>query len=145
MQRTNNKLVVLLLVLALVGFIDSAYLTAEHYLGFGLTCSIVKGCEQVTTSQYSQYFGIPVALFGALYYFVLFLMLVVYKDNKQAGTWNYLKILVSLGFLMTLWLVYLQFFVISAICLYCMVSALTTTLLFVLVHSAKNPSDTEAV
>jgi uncharacterized membrane protein len=44
--------------LGFVGFLDAVYLTAKHYTGFEITCSLVHGCEQVLTSQFATVFGI---------------------------------------------------------------------------------------
>ena len=41
---------------ALIGFIDASFLTIEHYRGVVPPCSIISGCEKVTTSEYSEVF-----------------------------------------------------------------------------------------
>ena len=64
----------------------------------------VGGCEKVLTSEYSVLWGIPVALIGALYLFK--------KENFYLVL---LTAIVSFGFILTLGLVYLQLFIISAI------------------------------
>lgn len=116
--------------IAFLGFLDAGYLTAHHYLGTPLLCSIVQGCETVTTSQYSAILGIPVALMGAFYYLAILLLVVWYFDRGRVGALRFVGRITVLGFLFSVWLVFAQLVLIREICLYCMVSALTSTLLF---------------
>ncbi len=120
------------IILSFIGFLDAAYLTAVHYLGITPNCTILEGCETVTTSKYATVFGVPIALFGAMYYLSVFLLSVIYFDNKNEKVLLLAAYLTPLGFLASLVLIYLQLFVIYAICLYCIVSAATSTLLFIL-------------
>ena len=118
------------LLLSLVGFVDAAYLTIEHFRGDGLVCGPFWDCDVVTTSKYSEIGGIPLALSGALYYLVIFLLTVAYFDTKKDRLLLIIAPLTVFGFLASLFLVYLQVFVIHALCFYCMISALTSTGLF---------------
>ena len=119
-------------LVSFVGFLDATYLTAQHYLGFELNCSVFNGCDIVTTSEYSVVAGVPVALLGALYYFVLFIGMFVYFDLQDKRVLRILMLLTVFGFFTSLWFLYLQIFVIKALCLYCIVSATTSTALFIL-------------
>lgn len=136
----SNRLLFFFPILGAAGFADATYLAAKHFLGTPLPCSILKGCEQVTTSQYSLFFGIPVALLGSLYYLTILILAVIYFDTKKPTVLKLLAYLTPLGFLASLIFVYLQIFIIKAICLYCMVSATTSTLLFIIgmVYLLKN-------
>ena len=132
------------LIVSFVGFWDALYLTVLHYQGIPPTCSIFQGCQQVAASPYAVIWGVPVALLGVLYYLTVFLLILIHllvSEGSSAGRWvrwvrSRLIIWVSrltvIGFLFSLWLVYLQLFVIKSICLYCMISAATSTVLFVL-------------
>ena len=130
MQKlTPSKIfVITLLLISVVGFSDAAYLTAKHYLDDPVTCSILEGCETVTTSIYSTIFNIPIALFGMFYYLFVSILLFLYMEGV-----NVLKLLVlstTGAFFTTLYLIYLQAFVLDAFCLYCIISALSSTALF---------------
>lgn len=115
-----------------IGFLDAAYLTVEHYFGVPLYCAILSGCEEVAASEYSAIWNIPVALLGAIYYSLLFFLAVVYLDTKRDSIIRFAAYLTPLGFLASVWFVYLQLFVIKALCLYCIISATTSTILFIL-------------
>lgn len=132
--ETNNtvaKLPLAAAVVSLIGLVDSIYLTIHHYTGEKVPCSVVEGCEQVLTSSYAEIFGIPLALFGAAAYFLAFsLAILAAFGNRQM--WRFFGIQVSLMLVFSLWLVYLQAFVIEAFCQFCLLSAATTLTLFLI-------------
>ena len=115
-----------------IGFLDATYLTIQHFRGAGLECAVLKDCDVVTTSQYAIIGGIPLALLGSVYYLSIFLLTFAYLDSKHNWLLPTIGKLTILGFLASLILVYLQIFVIHALCLYCLISACTSTCLFVL-------------
>lgn len=124
-------IVALLLAASLIGFIDAAYLTAKHYLGAPPPCGRFGGCETVTTSEYATIAGVPLALLGAVYYLAVFLSVIAYLDTRRPGILRMTAGFTAVGFLASLWFVYLQLFVIKAICPYCMLSAFASTVLFI--------------
>jgi uncharacterized membrane protein len=74
--------------------------------------------------------GVPVALAGALYYLVLLLLAV---SAMEEGTQRLLRraaLLTPLGFLASLWFVFVQAVLLRAFCLYCLFSAAISTTLF---------------
>ena len=125
------KLPLVAAVVALIGLVDSVYLTVKHYAGAKVPCSVISGCETVLTSEYAEIFGIPTAAFGAVAYFLAFSLaiLAAYGNRKM---WLAFGGLVSVMFLFTLWLIYLQAFVIEAFCQFCLISAATSSILFIL-------------
>ena len=76
--------------------------------------------------------GIPVALLGAIYYLVIFALVIAYLDTKKEQVLYFTARFTSIGFLASLWFLYLQLFVIKEICLYCVISVFTSTTLFIL-------------
>lgn len=124
-------IIVLILLASIIGFADAAYLTVKHYNGAGINCSLIKGCDEVTTSKYSTLGNIPISLFGAVYYLIIFIAALAYLDAKKKFFLNCVVCLSVIGFLVSLGLIYLQVFVIKAICLYCMISAISSTTIFV--------------
>ena len=131
LSTTPSKiLVAIVAVLSFAGFLDASYLTFKHYSGTPINCAIFSGCEEVTNSKYATIGPVPVALLGAFYYAAIFLLVIAYLDSKNPKFFNLAVLMTPLGFLASLGLVYLQLFVIKAICLYCMVSATDSTLLF---------------
>lgn len=125
-----NRLNLAMLVLALIGFADATFLTAEHYLGKIPPCTIVSGCNAVLTSRYAVIYNVPLALVGALYYLCLAMLLIYNREAKRADLLKIIFALSSIGFISSLGLMALQLFVIKALCLYCIISAVTSTLIW---------------
>lgn len=119
-----------ILGVSIVGFFDAAYLAIQHYTQFTLPCTITHGCDLVTKSEYSQIMGVPVSLLGAIYYLAIFLAVYIILETKKTEYLRFVAIATTFGFLFSAWFVYLQFFVIHAICQYCMLSAITSTTMF---------------
>ena len=117
-------------IIALLGFLDAVWLTTKYYIGT-IDCSIIAGCQDVLSSNYSDIVGIPVALLGIIYYLFILLNSLTYIKHRSKFSVFILSFLPSVGFLFSIWLVYLQLAVINAICIYCMGSALSSTLLFI--------------
>jgi len=126
----ENKLIIILFIFAIIGFIDATYLSVLHFLNKIPPCSI-GSCELVTSSQYAVVFGIPVALMGSLYYFALLFTMMVYLQSKKKATLKLFAYITSVGVLFTSYLVYLMIFVIKAVCIYCVFSAISTLILFI--------------
>ncbi len=131
-NKIPTWLIITFAVIAFLGFLDATYLTVSHYSGSELNCSIIEGCGEVTSSEYSTFLGVPVALFGAIYYITVLFLMLFFFDTRREIFLKPLAPLATLAFLSSVWFVYLQIFVIEAICQYCMASALTSTILFIL-------------
>lgn len=135
-----------MLVFSFIGFVDATYLTIQHYSQGILPCVLFKGCDQVLTSPYAVIKGLPISLWGAIYYLTIFLAAIFFIDTKSRKSLLILSFLPIAGFVASLVLVYLQIFVIKALCTYCVVSALSSTILFFLglqvwKRSRKSPGD----
>ncbi len=119
----------LLILFSLLGLADASYLTYYHYAHFYLPCGTTIGqCDLVLGSSYAVLFGLPLALYGVFFYLsVLGILLTKVKAR-------FLVVVSLAGLLASFYFVYLQLFVIGAICYYCMGSAITSTLIFLLVQ-----------
>lgn len=119
-------------LVALAGVIDSAYLTVEHLSGRSVRCVVVSGCDAVLSSSYATVAGsVPLAAAGALAYFAVFSLATLAAFGYRVR--GPLAALVALMFAFTLWLLYVQAFVLRAFCTYCLLSAAVTTALALLV------------
>ena len=126
----KKSLIIALLTFAAVGFGESVYLASMHYSGIPMSCSILEGCEQVTTSQYATVLGVPLALIGAIYYFGLFILLLVYLETEKRELFWLILAGTTGALLSSIALIYIQVAVIGALCFYCLISAASSTLLF---------------
>jgi uncharacterized membrane protein len=119
-------------LVSLVGLADATYLTVQHLTGESVKCTIVSGCSEVLSSPYATVGDVPLALLGAVAYFTVFSLGVL-------GAFGYrfirlvLPLIVGAMLMTSVWLLYLQAFVIKHFCQYCLLSAAVTLVLMVLV------------
>jgi uncharacterized membrane protein len=111
---------------ALVGTLIALYLLL-HDLGLSSIICPIAGCDKVQASQYSKWFGIPVAAFGLIGFIKLLGLSVIGLFKTQVLGMPIRSLLVtisSLGLLAYIPLTYLELFVIHAICFWCVTSSL---------------------
>jgi len=116
--------------LALVGFVDAAWLTASHFTGGALACGPAGGCDIVTTSRFATVGPVPIAAIGLGYYVVVSLLAWTPADAVGRGVARSLVAITGGALGVSAFLVYLQAAVLDAWCRYCLLSATITTLLF---------------
>jgi len=119
------------MTVAFLGILDTGYLAYEHFSGVVPPCTI-NGCERVLTSEYAVIFGVPLGLWGLAFYSSVLTLAVLSYFWESRKTFLILLSTTAIGFLMSLGFVYIQLFVLKAICMYCMISAATATALFAL-------------
>jgi uncharacterized membrane protein len=130
LERRKSVLYAAACLFSLLGLADSIYLTIEHVTGQSVRCTIVAGCSEVLSSSYATIGGVPLAMIGAAAYFCVFsLSTLAAFGYRSAG--QLMRLVVGLMFLVTLWLIYLQAFVIGHFCQFCLFSAAITILLSV--------------
>ena len=110
---------------ALLGLLIAGYLAWTKLSGGLPVCGPLHGCETVALSSYSELFGVPVAMFGVVFSFVLLGLSLAWwrRANRRAllGLYG----LGLLGVLFVAYLTYLELFVIGAVCVWCGGYALT--------------------
>lgn len=135
-KRNSLTLYAVMAVLSLVGLADSIYLTVEHLSGQSVRCTIISGCSEVLSSPYATVRDVPLAAIGAVAYFLVFsLATLAVFDYQIAG--RLLLPVVGAMLLTSLWLFYLQAFVIGHFCQFCLLSAFVTLTLSILVFFAR--------
>lgn len=126
--NVNSRLVVN--VLSIVGFLVSGYLTHLYFSDAKTSfCITGSSCDIVRESIFSSILGLPVSLIGVIGYFAIFIISVSTITDRTK--WIALYILALVGFVFSAYLTYLELFVIKAICVYCIVSALVMTGIFI--------------
>jgi uncharacterized membrane protein len=120
--------------LSLLGIADSIYLVWDHYTaGAVLACpdTGIINCTKVTTSIYSEIFGIPVPLLG-LAFFIAMLVLqlpAIWNIKARLIVWGRMGFAAT-GIIMILWFIYVELYRLDAICLFCSGVHLLTLILF---------------
>ncbi len=123
-------------ILDLVGLIIAAYLAYVEITHVEALCGPIGECNIVQTSSYALMLGIPVAVLGVLYYLAIGALWV--GQRYLVGRWANLSALGLLGLtlfgiLFSIYLTCLELFVVRAICSWCLGSAVTATILMLLV------------
>ena len=109
-------------VIAAAGLANATYLTASHLSGETVACLASTRCSEVLMSKYATVGSIPLAALGGVAYFIAFSAATLAAFGYERAR-PVLTITIGAMFLATLWLLYLQAFVIKAFCDYCLLSA----------------------
>ena len=120
--------------LSLAGLALATYLSVTYLSGADLACGVDGGCGTVTTSEYSRFLGIPVALLGVGGYAALLLGSLAALGLPQPPTtlrWG-IAAIAAIGFAFSAYLTATQAFLIGSYCIYCLTSASLMTALMVL-------------
>ncbi len=126
-------MLILASVLAVVGMGVASYLTIVHFADEPIVCSSIGDCELVNSSKYADVGGVPVAVMGAAAYATMLLLIggaIVRREPMLVlGAWA----VALTSFAFSMYLTYVELFVLDAICVWCVSSAtIVTALLAVL-------------
>jgi uncharacterized membrane protein len=122
-------------LISLAGLFLGAYLTLYKVGVIGALVCNVGSCEQVQTSRWSVFLGLPVATWGVGFYLLMLVLSIAglqprFSDSRRLSL--VVMLLAGWGVVFTAWLNYLEAFVINAWCEWCLGSAAMVVLLFVL-------------
>ncbi len=123
---SRSLLIGLLIALALLGIADSIYLSMHVVEGTPLVCDIgagLDGCNIVAQSPYSRFLGIPLAFYGLAFYGLLLLGSIAALWKHHRHLHRALLAISVLGAVFSVWFLYIQFALIKALCIYCILSA----------------------
>ena len=127
-SRFRTVLYTAVAIVAVVGLADATYLSVQALTGEILTCGGSPDCFRVLGSSYSKLAGVPVAMLGALAYFSVFTFATFAAFGYRRAP-TILVLTTALMFVMTLWFLYVQAFLLHAYCRYCLFSAALTFLI----------------
>jgi uncharacterized membrane protein len=85
-----------------------------------------EGCQTVADSSYSHLLGVNIAVFGVVGYLLLLGAAMLRGDGARMGGF----VVALAGFGYSVFLTYLELFVIDAVCQWCVFSAVLMTVLF---------------
>jgi uncharacterized membrane protein len=123
----------LMLVFAFIGIADAFYDSYAIYTGQLLWCPPpIDGCNTVANSPYARIFGVPLGYFGLVIYLHMFALAAIlafdpFSRGLRAGALLY----AALGVFSSICFMYIQITFIHAFCIYCLISAILTLLLFI--------------
>ena len=121
------------IALAALGMLVSIYMTIFKLTDNASMCLGNGGCSVVNSSIYSEVSGIPVAVIGVGGYLAILAILLIenrgnsFKQNAPMIIFG----LALIGFIFTLYLIYVELALIHALCPFCVTSQITMTILFI--------------
>jgi len=130
--------------IAFVGLFTSMYMLYEYVTGGEIVCALVSGCEVVRASGWAWPLGIPLPLFGVLFYLAVFFWLVI-RATTPTPRWFLMlgRINIVLGFLISILLTFVEWLDIKQFCFWCLVSAGCSALIFILMFFDRVPREQE--
>lgn len=128
----------------ILGLIIGIYMTLHKYTDIAFTCFGSGGCGTVIFSRYSVINGIDVPVIGIIGNLALLAVLIFEKRNsflQKNGTLVFFEIALA-GFVFTLWLIYLEIFILKAFCPYCVTAQTMMVITFIIavVRLIRNPN-----
>ena len=108
----------------------SVYLSVAKALSLTVPCDFTGGCETVLNSKYSEIAGVPLSTWGIVYFSMIIVISLLANHYQKAR--KALKLFLAAGAAGAMVFLYLQFFVIKAICQYCLVTDSLSILMFLI-------------
>lgn len=144
----SRRIAIIAFFVGCFGLADSGYLTIKHLQGSYIRCG--DDCSAVLGSRYAEGIaGVPLAGFGAMAYITVIIAALLSARGSAVGRQS-LMFMAMVMAAVSLWLLYLQTFVIHAFCKYCLASAAASWSLAGLVlldrltgHQAPRPAGPE--
>ena len=128
-MRISRLKVIVLVLMSAVGFVASAYVLIDfYYLGQQIICpsgslfGIRLDCGAVLGSSYGRIFGVPLELLASLYFLVNIAMVYVIafgSDRAFRVSLQALFLWRFIGVAIVPYLVFVELFLLHAICIYC--------------------------
>jgi uncharacterized membrane protein len=141
MDRRSRQLSI---AFAILGLLVSIYMTIFKLTDNASMCLGNGGCSTVNDSIYAEVSGVPVAAIGVLGYAAILALLLLdgrLEFLRRNGV-MFVFGLALVGFLFTLYLIYVEVALIHALCPFCVTSQISMTILFILavIRLAREPA-----
>ncbi len=131
LTKKQKTLLTIIIILAGLGLSDSIYLFTVEQRGAEVVCA-TGGCSFVLSSPYSYLLGIKLPVWGIFYYLSLLIFAILALTKKYKAAIGLLTATSLSGFLLSLYFTYIQFYELVALCQWCLFSAISSTLIFIL-------------
>lgn len=118
--------------LDIAGLLIASYLSVVELGGGTPACGPIQGCEEVALSEYSRIGGVPVAVYGVGLSLILLTFALAWWRTDYYGLLLAHYGLSLAGVIFEAYFMYLQVFVIGAVCVWCTTYGLSLILRFVI-------------
>lgn len=117
---------------ALLGLLISAFLIYEQNSASAITCPIFgRGCQTVWSSPYSTIYGVSLSVVGMGFYSLILATVVARSISSQKVIIQIQFSLALIGLVYSLYLTYLEAFIIKAFCFWCLASLAVIIAIFI--------------
>lgn len=145
---TKLNLRSIMMVLSIIGLVDSLYLYIIKITNNKNLClQGIGDCWSVNISRFSEIAGVPISLLGAGAY--LTLIILIFLEGRYSFFEQNSPLLIFgitlFGVIYSLYLTYIEIYVIKAICPFCVISAVVMVFLFALAISHLVKTNQQAV
>jgi uncharacterized membrane protein len=135
----SNDILIRAIIFALgaCGFLVAKHIRNHKIKSTPLVCPVGFDCNAVVHSDYSKFLGVPVEFLGMIYYALIsFVYLFVIFAGTTSFYLNGFLVLTSLlALVFSIYLIYVQIFILKKGCSWCFVSASISILIFSLTMS----------
>ncbi|MGH7249737.1 MAG: vitamin K epoxide reductase family protein [Minisyncoccia bacterium] len=129
----------IVILLGICGFMSAKHIRNHKTKNTPLICPKKFDCHNVVYSGYSKFLNMPLELLGMIYYAfisLVYLALVFAAGIPYPALSLGLFFITGGAFLLSLYLIGIQIFILKKVCFWCFISALVSTLIFILTLSA---------
>jgi len=125
---------VLILIFSGIGILDTLYLSYHSIKKTPVACWFFpeEWCRKVQASPQSKTFGIPNSFLGLAMYVSIFVSTLLFMQGVVP--FFFISVIVTIGFLFSMYFTYVQARVLRAFCTWCVLSAINFIVLFVAVY-----------
>lgn len=101
-----------------ISLISSIVLYSNSLTGI---CDPGKGCDVVNSSAYGSTFGVSNSLYGVFIFALMLILTMLHMAKPNRHTRNVIHGAVIIGALISIYFLFLQFFVIRVFCIFCLI------------------------
>lgn len=118
------------------GLLVAGYLAYVETTLSDAVCGVIGNCNVVQQSEYATLFGVPIGVLGVVGYLSMIGVWVLGRTWDQAQANVALLLMALVGMVFTIYLTFLEPFVIGASCAWCLTSAVVMAMVLLLVAPA---------
>ncbi|MEK6844735.1 MAG: vitamin K epoxide reductase family protein [Nanoarchaeota archaeon] len=127
----------ILLLIFIISLISSIFILSTNHGNSGF-CQPDGGCNAVQNSKYSYLFGISNSIYGTFIFLILSMITFSQIQKPIKNKQLLINSAVILGFIVAIYFIFIQIFIIKAFCKYCLVIDFSLIIAFFLVILKKN-------
>ena len=122
----------IIIVFSILGILDTLYLIYHKIKGTDVACLFFpkEWCKKVQYSKYSKTFGIPNSVAGFFIYTAILILTLLFVQGTIV-TFLPITILITIGFLFSLYFMYIQGAVLKVYCTWCVISFINFTIMLI--------------